>query len=43
MGAPFIVIPSSYHVIEATSDDADQSDVNAQRVLKAPLPLWNSI
>lgn len=30
MGAPFIVIPSSYHVSEATSDDADQSDVNAQ-------------
>ncbi|XP_027343149.1 uncharacterized protein LOC113855719 [Abrus precatorius] len=30
MGASFVVIPSSCHVIETTSDDADQSDVNAQ-------------
>ncbi|KAF1867422.1 hypothetical protein Lal_00049851 [Lupinus albus] len=30
MGAPFVVIPSHNHVIEATSDDFDQSNVNAQ-------------
>ena len=32
MGTSFVVIPSPYHVIEATSDDAEQSDVNAQSV-----------
>ncbi|RDX85470.1 hypothetical protein CR513_33345, partial [Mucuna pruriens] len=30
MGASFVVIPSSYHVIEITSDDADQSNLNVQ-------------
>ncbi|XP_020233537.1 uncharacterized protein LOC109813707 [Cajanus cajan] len=30
MGASYVVIPSSYHVIETTSDDADQSDLNVQ-------------
>ncbi|KAK7358736.1 hypothetical protein VNO77_00674 [Canavalia gladiata] len=30
MGASFVVIPSSYHVIETASDDVDQSDMNAQ-------------
>ncbi|XP_061369915.1 uncharacterized protein LOC133312688 [Gastrolobium bilobum] len=30
MGASFVVLPSPYHVTETTSDDADQSDVNAQ-------------
>ncbi|KAK7318362.1 hypothetical protein RJT34_03061 [Clitoria ternatea] len=30
IGASFVVIPSSYHVIETTLDDADQSDVNAK-------------
>lgn len=34
MGASFVVIPSSNHVLETTSDDADQSDVNVQRVNK---------
>ncbi|KAK7399307.1 hypothetical protein VNO78_10488 [Psophocarpus tetragonolobus] len=30
MGASFVVIPSSSHVIETTSDDADQTDMNHQ-------------
>ncbi|XP_068466981.1 uncharacterized protein [Phaseolus vulgaris] len=30
IGSPFVVVSSSYHVIETTSDDADQSDVNVQ-------------
>ncbi|KAF7840204.1 uncharacterized protein G2W53_008686 [Senna tora] len=30
MGASFVVVPSPSHVIESTSDDADQSDLNAQ-------------
>ncbi|KAL3021219.1 hypothetical protein AAZX31_05G185500 [Glycine max] len=30
MGASFVVIPSSYHVIETISDDANQSDLNVQ-------------
>ncbi|TKY60508.1 hypothetical protein E2542_SST17607 [Spatholobus suberectus] len=30
MGTSFVVIPSSYDVIETTSDDADQSDLNVQ-------------
>ncbi|XP_027191347.1 uncharacterized protein [Cicer arietinum] len=30
MGASFVVIPSRYHAIETTSDDTDQSDMNAQ-------------
>ncbi|KAG5041361.1 hypothetical protein JHK85_013837 [Glycine max] len=32
MGASFVVIPSSYHVIETISDDANQSDLNVQHV-----------
>lgn len=32
MGASFVAIPSPCHVIESTSDDPDQSDMNAQRV-----------
>ncbi|KAL1364599.1 hypothetical protein HN51_012756 [Arachis hypogaea] len=30
MGTSFVVIPSPYHVIEGTSDDADQADLNSQ-------------
>ncbi|KAH1048942.1 hypothetical protein AAZX31_08G006200 [Glycine max] len=30
IGASFVVIPSSYHPIETTSDDGDQSDLNVQ-------------
>ncbi|CAK8579072.1 unnamed protein product [Lathyrus sativus] len=30
LGASFVVTASSYHVIETNSDDADQSDMNAQ-------------
>ncbi|QCD84927.1 hypothetical protein DEO72_LG2g5285 [Vigna unguiculata] len=30
IGASFVVVSSSYHVIETTSDDTDQSEVNVQ-------------
>lgn len=43
MGDSFVVSPSPNHVNETTSDDADQSDLNAQREYKALLPLRNSI
>jgi len=40
IGASFVVVSSSCHVNETTSDDADRSDVNVQRVYKLhPLPL----
>ncbi|OIW00223.1 hypothetical protein TanjilG_27474 [Lupinus angustifolius] len=37
MGAPFIVIPSPNHVIQSTSDDVDQSDVNSQQTIAKAL------
>ncbi|XP_040873802.1 uncharacterized protein [Glycine max] len=33
IGASFVVIPSSYHPIETTSDDGDQSDLNVQQTM----------
>ncbi|CAL0325244.1 unnamed protein product [Lupinus luteus] len=46
MGSPFIVIRSPDHIIQATSDDVDQSDVNSLRALKPRLPFgicFNSV
>jgi hypothetical protein len=37
MGDSYVVIPSACHEIKATSDDAEQLELNAQRMWKASL------
>lgn len=35
MGASYVVIPSTFHEIETSPDEIDQSELNTQRALKA--------
>lgn len=40
MGASYVVIPSTFHEIETSPDEIDQSELNTQRALKASFDLF---